>query len=135
MNDACQQKPGTDAGHLTGKGDAVKSPQTPHHPLSSSETSISNDDTMGDMEVRTTKHDDTLKPKDTPAISKRPKKMRYDKFPDPPPEWTRGTSRRAAYKNGKAWVSLTQTALLTTFSDIGTHDGGNKTSNIKHQCH
>jgi hypothetical protein len=31
-NDTCQQKPGTD-GHLPGKGDAVKSRQTPPPPI------------------------------------------------------------------------------------------------------
>jgi hypothetical protein len=85
-NETCQQKPGTDAGHLSGKGDAVKSRQTPCHPLSSSHTSISNDDTMCDMEAPPTQHDDTNKPENTPASSKRPKNMIYDKLPDPPPE-------------------------------------------------
>jgi hypothetical protein len=57
---------------------------------------------MGDMEAPTTQYDDTHKPEDTPASSKRPKKMRYDKLSDPPPERTRGTFQRASYKNGKA---------------------------------
>jgi len=69
-NDTCQQKPGTDAGHLPGKGDAVNSLQTPRHPLSSSQTSINDDDTMDDMEAPATQHDDNHKPEDTPASSK-----------------------------------------------------------------
>jgi hypothetical protein len=53
------------------------------------------------MEAERTQNKDTPKPEDTTVTPKRPKNMRFDKLPDTPPERNSGTSRRAAYKNGK----------------------------------
>ena len=100
-NDACQQTPGTEAGPLPSKGDTTKPRQTQCHPLSPSQTSVRDDDTMDNMEASTSQHD-ILKPEDPTAKPKRPKKMRYDKSPLPPQERTRSMSRRVAHKDGKA---------------------------------
>jgi hypothetical protein len=51
------------------------------------------------MEASASQQDDTHKPQDYQASPKRPKKMRYDKLPDPPPEQTPGTFRLVADKN------------------------------------
>jgi len=99
-NDACRQTRGAEAGPLPGKGDTTKSRQTQCHPLSPSQTSVRDDDTMDNMKASISQHD-ILKPEDPTANPKRPKKMRYDKSPLPPQERTRSMSRRVAHKDGE----------------------------------
>jgi hypothetical protein len=88
--------------------------------VSSNQKSINEDVTMDNMEAERTQNKDTPKPEDTTVSSKRPKKMRFDRLPDTPPERTRGTSRPAAYKNGNDYVTTTQTPLITSH-DINVH--------------
>ena len=62
MNDACHQTPATDAGPLPGKGDTTKSRHTHCHPLSSSQTSVRDDDTMDNMEASTRQNHQARRP-------------------------------------------------------------------------
>jgi hypothetical protein len=101
MNDTCQQQKGTDAGQITSKRDDIKSQQTPRHNVSSNPNSSNDDYTMDSVDEERTQNKDTIKPEDTTASLKRPKKMRLDKPPYTPPERTRGMTRRTAHKNGK----------------------------------
>ena len=104
--------------------------------MSSSQTSIRDNDTIDAMETLTTQHDDTHKPEDPPASPRLPKKMRYDKSPDPPQKWTRERPGVSLIRMGKVRFHSPRPPPLTTLSDIiSAHDGSNKTSDIKHQCH